>query len=159
VDRLRKTLVLVALVATPVAAHSMFATTDNLCFASGASTYKLSPKASSPDFRVRFDNGAAQPDLRIRLVDSAEIADFALADDFSGADSSPCQPSTPIKTIAIDRDGNDPAIVVAMAAEMTHPDYRIYVHSARYSHQDVAALMAAMWKARQRRELAARVDR
>ena len=48
-DRLRKTLILIAVIAVPAAAHSTFAPGDDLCFASGAATYKLSPNASWPD--------------------------------------------------------------------------------------------------------------
>ncbi|MET0671826.1 MAG: hypothetical protein ABWY66_17695 [Xanthobacteraceae bacterium] len=58
-DRLRKSLILLAVIAVPAAAHSTFAPEDELCFASGSATFKLSQKASSPDIRVKIDNAAA----------------------------------------------------------------------------------------------------
>src|SRR5688572_12253678 len=99
-DRIRKTLLLLAIVAVPAAAaHSTLTTPETLCFASGADTYRISHKAAAPDYRVRIDNTAAQPDLRMQLVDSPEIADFVLADDFGPAESSACRTSAPVKTV------------------------------------------------------------
>ena len=34
------------------------------------------------------------------------------------------------------------------------PDYKLYVHSARFSHQDAAALFGVMWQAARKRDLA-----
>ena len=66
-DRIRKSLILLAVIGVPAAAHSTFAPEDELCFASGSATYRLSQKALSPDIRVRIDNAATRPDLRIEL--------------------------------------------------------------------------------------------
>jgi hypothetical protein len=44
----------------------------------------------------------------------------------------------------------------SLAPGDTLPDYRVYVHSVRFSHQDVAALLAALWKAQQALKLAER---
>jgi hypothetical protein len=148
-DRLRKTLILVAVIAVPAAAHSTFAPADDLCFASGAATYRLSPRASSPDYRVRIDNAAPRPDLRMQLVDRPEIADFVLADDFGAAPGNACRSSVPVKTVKVDSDARAPDVTVSLAPGTAAPDYKIYVHSVRYSHQDVAALLAVLWKAQQ----------
>src|SRR5262245_17350321 len=48
-------LILIALIAVPAAAHSTFSPADDLCFTSGAATYKLAPKVSSPDYQDRQD--------------------------------------------------------------------------------------------------------
>jgi hypothetical protein len=42
-----------------------------------------------------------------------------------------------------------PDVTVRLSAG-TSADYKIYVQSARFSQQDAAALLAAMWKANQR---------
>ena len=39
-----------------------------------------------------------------------------------------------------------PDVTVNLSADASDPDYEIYVHSVRYSQQDAAALLAAMWK-------------
>ena len=137
----------------PAAAHSTFAPTkQNLCFASGATTYQLARDAAAPDFRVKIAASADRPDLRMQLVDSAEIADFVLVDDFSADEPAPCRSVTPIRTVALDADAAKPDVTVRLSAAADAADYRIYVHSVRFSQQDAAAILAAMWKTNQQRE-------
>lgn len=157
-NRTRKTLILLAVLAVPAAAHSMFAPAkEPLCFASGAATYQIARDVSAPDFRVRIADASAKPDLRMQLVDSAEIADFVLVDDFSGAESASCRSATKIQTVALDTGAAKPDVTVNLSADATAPDYKIYVHSVRFSQQDAAALLAAMWKNTQRREASNRL--
>ncbi len=45
----------------------------------------------------------------MQLVDSAEIADFVLVDDFSANEQAmPCRSTTPIRTVALDSDTAKP---------------------------------------------------
>ena len=145
---------LIAVIAVPAAAHSTFAPADDLCFASGSATYRLAPRAPSPDYRVKIDNSASRPDLRMVLVDRPEIADFVLADDFGGASGNACKSAVPVKTVKVDSEARSPDVTVSFAPGDTIPDYRIYVHSVRFSQQDVAALLAVLWKAQQSLKLA-----
>jgi hypothetical protein len=152
-NRLQKTLVLVSAIALPAAAHSTFTPTkDSLCFASGATTYQIAHNTRAPDFRIKIADASPRPDLRMQLVDSAELADFALVDDFSGREPRPCRSSTPIRTVALDADTTAPDVTVNLSAAATASDYKIYVHSVRFSQQDAAALLAAMWKTSQLRD-------
>jgi hypothetical protein len=152
-NHLQKSLILIAAVAVPAAAHSTFAPVpENLCFASGATTYRIAHNAAAPDFRIRIADASAHPDLRMQLVDRAEIADFVLVDDFSGKEAGPCRSSAPIRTVTLDPGTAMPDVTVDLSADASAPDYKIYVHSVRYSQQDAAALLAAMWKTNQRRE-------
>jgi hypothetical protein len=147
-----KTLVSLAVIAAPVAAQSAFSTPELLCFADGAATYRLAPAAGLPDIRIRFDNQTPRPDLRMQLVDRPEIADFVLVDDYGGRPSTACRSSLPVKTVKVDAAAKSPDVTVALSADVTAPHYRVYVHSVRFSHQDAAAFLAAMWKVAQRRE-------
>jgi hypothetical protein len=157
-NRLQKSVILIAAIALPAAAHSTFAPSpDNLCFASGATTYQIARNAAAPDFRIKIAGGASQSDLRMQLVDRAEIADFVLVDDFSAREQPPCRSSTPIRTVALDADTARPDVTVNLSSDATAPDYKIFVHSVRFSQQDAAALLAAMWKSGQRREAASRL--
>jgi hypothetical protein len=161
-NRLQKSLVLIAAIALPAAAHSTFAPApDNLCFASGSTTYRIARNAAAPDFRVKIAGDASRsgprPDLRMQLVDRAEIADFVLVDDFSGGELAPCRSSAPIRTVALDSGAAKPDVTVALSADAAASDYKIYVHSVRFSHEDAAALLAAMWKTEQRRETTASI--
>lgn len=125
------------------------------CFASGASTYQIVTNAAAPDYRIRIDSAATQPDLRMQLVDRPEYADFVLVDDFSGEPST-CRSSTPVRTVTLDgASASKPDVTVHLSADAKGADYRLYVRSARFSQQDAAALLAAMWKADQRHKLAA----
>lgn len=152
---IQKTLILLAALAVPAAAHSMFVPAkEPLCFASGSSTYRIARDAAAPDFRVKIADSVPKPDLRMRLVDSAEQADFVLVDDFSGQEPAPCRSSTRIQTVTLDPDTNTPDVTVSLSAEAALSDYKIYVHSMRFSQQDAAALLAAMWKTGQRRDAA-----
>ena len=153
VNRLQKSLILIAAIAIPAAAHSTFAPTgESLCFASGATTYQIARNAASPDFRVKIADASATPDLRMQLVDRAEIADFVLVDDFSGREPAPCRSSTPIRTVTLDAETAKAGRHGQSFGRCRAPDYKIYVHSVRFSQQDAAALLAAMWKTSQRRE-------
>jgi hypothetical protein len=151
VSSMRKILILAAALAVPAAAYAMKAAPKQpLCFASGASTYQIVASATAPDYRIRIDADALRPDLRMQLVDRAENADFVLVDDFSGNEPSTCKSSTPIRTVTLDAAAGTPDVTVQLSADAKGADYRLYVHSARFSQQDAAALLAAMWKANQR---------
>ena len=133
-NRIQKTLILAAAVALPAAAHSTFAPTrETLCFASGATTYQMARNAAAPDFRIKIADTSAKPDLRMLLVDSAEKADFVLVDDFSAGEQAPCRSSTPIRTVTLDADTAKPDVTVMISADAAFSDYKIYVHSVRFS--------------------------
>lgn len=156
VTRLQKTLLLVFAIAIPAAAQSAFAPKHDACFASGTATFQVAPAATAPDFRIRIEPAAAQPDLRMRLVDRPEIADFVLVDDFSAMKFNACKSATPIRTVKVDSETPLPDVTVQLTADDGPADYTLYIHSVRYSQQDAAALLAAMWKTDQRRQLAER---
>ena len=155
VNRIHKVLILTAALAIPAAVHSMTAAPKQpTCFASGASTYQIVANAPAPDYRIRIDSQAAHPDLRMQLVDRAEHADFVLVDDFSDGAPRTCKSPTPIRTVTLDGAAGKPDVTVRLSADAKGADYRLYVHSVRFSQQDAAALLAAMWKADQRRRVA-----
>ena len=77
-NRLQKSLLLVLGIAIPAAAHSALSPKESACFTSGTATYRIEPAATAPDFRIRIDREARRPDLRMRLVDRPEVADFVL---------------------------------------------------------------------------------
>jgi hypothetical protein len=142
-DRLRKTVVLLCIAAIPAAARPLLQSSPDLCFTAGSVTYRLSSDARSPDYRVAIDNDAAHPDLRVRLVDRVETADFALTDD-TGATGSACKAAGTVKTIRIVAAGtpSDLTIAVSPSPQTDEADFALYVHSARVSHFDAAALFA-----------------
>ncbi len=150
--RLQNSLLLALVIAVPAAAQA-FLSPKQACFTSGSAAYQISASAS-PDYRVRIDRAAAQPDLRLQLVDQPEIADFVLVDDFDAAQGNACRASVPLKTIRIDEAEKFPDLTISLSTDAPAPDYKLYVHSARFSHQDAAALFGVMWQAARKRDLA-----
>jgi hypothetical protein len=151
--RKQRSVLLGLVLAVPVAAQA-FLPPKHLCFSAGAAAYQISASAGDPDFKVRVDNRAAHPDLRMQLVDDPTTADFVLVDDFDGADSDACQGS--LKTIRVDGDEQRPDLTINLAADSEEADFKLYVRSARYSHEDAAALFGVMWRASRLRDLAER---
>jgi hypothetical protein len=83
--------------------------------------------------------------MRIAIVDTPDIADFVLVDDFAGIESSACAEPT-AKTILVGTSERAPDITVSLERDMANPDYRLYVYSARFSNDQAAALLAVMSK-------------
>lgn len=125
------------------------------CFIAGNAGYELSGSAAA-NTTVRIDNAAANPNLRLQLVDDPAAADFVLVDDGDAADA--CQAATAIKSIRIDPTAANADLTVTLSR--TAADYKIYVRSANYTEQDAAALFAVIWQSSRktgaRREFAER---
>ena len=152
-DKLRKTLALLCVAAAiPAAAAPFLTASPDLCFTAGSMTYRLSSAAPSPDYRVAIDNDAPYPDLRVRLVDRVDTADFALTDDAGAMTGNGCKAAGPIKTIRIVAAGTPSDLTIAVSQQQTQSDpdqgdFALYVHSARVSHFDAAALFALVRQA------------
>jgi hypothetical protein len=147
-NMLQKTLVLVSLIAVPAGAQSFFATPKTPCFTAGSWTYQLSSKDKTPDYRIKIQSEAATADLRMQMVDAPETADFVIADDIDSNENNLCKAVGGLKTVRIDADETTPDVTVMLSRDAATPDYKLYVHSARFSHQDAAALLAVMWKSK-----------
>ena len=158
---LHRTFALFLILAVPAAAHSIFLAPAKPCFTSGRDTYQITQNTLSPDYRIKIGAEQAHADLRVVVVDRPEQADFMIADDFNAGAGDACKAASAVKTIRIDANYQKPDVAVALSPNMLTPDtdaidYKIYVHSARYSHHDAAALVAAMWKTTQKRNVAER---
>src|ERR1019366_9949427 len=80
-------------------AGSFFASSAKPCFIAGNAGYRISDSASA-NFTVRLDNTAAQPNLRMQLVDDSAAADFVLVDDGDAVNA--CTGATAIQSIRLD---------------------------------------------------------
>ncbi len=142
-DRLHKTVILILVAGIPAAAPPFFTSPHPLCFTAGSITYQLSALVPTPDYRVKFDNGAAHPDLRVGLVDRVESADFALVDDVADIDRTACKSAELLKTVKIVADGASD-VTISLTRDLANADFKLFVHSARFNHRDAAALLAVM---------------
>jgi hypothetical protein len=89
-DHLQKFLILLLVAGIPAAAPPFSASPADLCLTAGSLTYRVSSGTAAADVRVRIEPRAAHPDLRIRLVDGIESADFAVVDDVGTAGGRAC---------------------------------------------------------------------
>jgi hypothetical protein len=143
--------VLAAVLAAPAAAYSYFPGEPDACFSSGSTTFRMASAGADADYRVRFAEPQTHADLRIQLMDSPEQADFVLVDDIGG--TSACRGAAAVKTVRIDAEATAPDVTVRLGADLAAADYRIYVHSARFSARDAAALLAVISKMQARYHL------
>jgi hypothetical protein len=125
---------------------------DSLCLASGAAIYRIDANATSADFTIKVVDDSRSSDLRIQRVENPELADLVLVDDGAAHGPEACRQATPVRTVAFHTGPASPDVTVRLSADEA-ADYKIYVRSTRFSQQDAAALLAAMWKANQRGEV------
>ena len=144
----RRIVVLLALLATvpaAAAAATFFSSPvpalARSCFVAGRDAYRFSTSATAR-YTVRVDNAALHPALRMQLVDEPAGADFILIDD--SASGQACDGAATVSSIRLDSGAAHPDLTVALSR--TPAAIKIYVHSARYSPQDAAALFAVMWR-------------
>ncbi|MCC6887141.1 MAG: hypothetical protein IT536_01175 [Hyphomicrobiales bacterium] len=145
-ERLRKTVVLLAVSGLAGAAAPWLGSTPDLCFTAGAVTYRLSTRAA-PDYRIAIDNAAAHPDLRVQLVDRVEAADFALTDDAGTMTGKACDTASAIRTVRVVAAGTPADLTVALSPRPDPAAFSLYVHSARVGHAEAAALFALVHRA------------
>ena len=142
-------LMLALVMAVPAAAGSAYFTSGftsvgntaaaKPCFVAGNAGYLLSANAGTAHV-VRIDNAAAHPDLRMQLVDDPAAADFVLVDDSDA--SLACEGVSVVESIRIDAAAAKPDLTIALSRDPA--DYKIYLHSDRYTEQDAAALAAVI---------------
>ncbi len=141
-ERLRKSLILLLVAGIPAGAPPLDPASP-LCFTAGPMTYQVSQIARRSDFRVHVA-GAAPADLRIQLVDRAELADFVLVDDDQVSPGNACNAAGTMTSVALVAAGNAPHVTIALSRNPDRADYRLFVHSARVTDAQAAALFAAM---------------
>jgi hypothetical protein len=141
-EKLRKTFVLLLVAGIPAGAPIFLARSPELCFADGSTTWRLSPTARPADYRVAIDNGAQRPDLRVGLVDRVETADFALVDDAGALIGGACQIAGRLRSVRIVAPGEPADLTIAVVRGSDGADLTLYVHSARVTHFEAAALFA-----------------
>jgi len=109
-----------------------------VCLEIGNATWRIT--RGGADVKVRSDPAAAIPDVRIKLVETADEADFIFVDD--GAPAT-CHDASAIKSVKIDPAASAPDLTVGFASTAAPADYRIYVRSRWLAPEAAAVLFAA----------------
>jgi hypothetical protein len=112
------------------------------CIALGQASVQIATAAWQNPLRVSFTNDPAAATIRVQLVDSAELADFAVIDDIwtPESDSCPFNRETSFVGITDHALASEPVIYLS---QNPGADYRIYVQSRSFSARDAAALVVS----------------
>jgi len=110
------------------------------CIALGRASVQIATAPWQQQLHVSFTNDPAAATVRVQLVDSAELADFAVVDDKQTDDAESCayNSETAFVGIADHVSASEPVILLTQDASA---DYRIFVHSRTFSAKDAAALV------------------
>jgi len=107
------------------------------------SSWQVSWQGSRQDgLHVRFTDNPAKATMRVELTDNAEAADFAVADDEAGSSSAACEAMVPLRLVTISEAVSARDQVVYLSSNGP-ADYRIFVKSATFTSQEVAAMLVA----------------
>lgn len=143
--RLRKRVVFALIgIALPVAALSVGfpdSAPRPACVAIGNTTYRIATGAMRADTTIRIDRVAEFPDLRIRIAETADSADFAFVDDVQEATSCPAGTAN-LKSVRLDPNAVSPDLVIGTTTA-ENSDYTIFVRSRTLGPDTAAALFAA----------------
>lgn len=132
-------LLIVAIAVSAATANAYFVEPERPCFVSGAHAYRIAD-IEDANVTVRVSKTAADPSLRMQLVNDPAIANFVLVDD--GDSAAACHSVGTVKNIRLDADAAKPDLTVALSDQAA--PYKIYVQSAHYTPQAAAALFAVM---------------
>jgi hypothetical protein len=115
-------------------AHDWSAVSARQCTAAGI----IAPANRS----VAFTDDPLSATVRVQIVESAELADLAIADDTDVAEAPACSIHDVARRVTISAEPVPGEPVIHLTREDA-ADYRIYVDSARISMQTAAALLVS----------------
>lgn len=110
------------------------------CIALGRTSVQMATAPWQRQLHVSFTSDPAVATVRVQLVDSAEMADFAVVDDRPTEDSESCayNSETSFVGIADHVSASEPVILLT---QDPRADFRIFVRSRTFSAKDAAALV------------------
>lgn len=130
----------VPLLAAAILARIEFFPGARPCIVVGQDTLQMASAPWHVDLHVSFTDDPAASTVRVALADSAETADFAVVDDFTGVEERSCErtPATRFVAVTAEPSGATPVIYLSQDGPA---DYRIFVRSRRFTAREAAALI------------------
>jgi len=111
------------------------------CLAIGANTLQIASVPWHADLHVSFTEDPSLATVRVAISDDAETADFAVVDDVDGMEDTACGETPGTQFVAISTQASGSAPVIYLSHDDRASDYRIFVHSKRFTERDAAALV------------------
>lgn len=132
----------VPLIVAAIVARVEFFPGSRPCIAVDTGTVEITSAPWHADLHVGFTDDPRLATVRVAISDNAEAADFAVVDDSTSDNDSACQATPATRFIAISKGPAAAAAVIFLSHEDGSPsDYRIFVHSTRFSEREAAALI------------------
>jgi hypothetical protein len=132
----------VPLVAAAILARVEFFPSPRPCIALGAGNLEIGSAPWHSDLHVSFTDDPRLATVRVAISDNAETADFTVVDDADSAnDNNACDTTPETQYVAISAHASNTAPVIYLTHNDAAADYRIYVHSQRFTAREAAALI------------------
>ena len=130
----------------PLVAAAIFARVElfpspNPCIALGTETVQIASAPWHADLHVSFTDDPTLATVRVAITDNADAADFAVVDDIEAIEDSACEMTSARQLVAISSRRSASAPVVYLTHDEGSANYRIFVHSKRFSPREAAALI------------------
>jgi hypothetical protein len=130
----------IPLILAAVFARSELRPAAGPCISLGETSVQLAQGFGQAPFNVSFTSDRAAATVRVQIVDSAEMADFAVVDDIDTAEADACPVSAATRFIAIAATPSTAEPVIYLSPD-GDADYRIFVQSSHFTAREAAALI------------------
>ncbi|HEX7791530.1 MAG TPA: hypothetical protein VF467_13515 [Afipia sp.] len=110
------------------------------CIVLGTVSLQIASAPWQNQLHVSFTDDPAKADVRVQLVDDADMADFTVIDDIPTADAESC-PVNAASTFVGIADHAIPSGPVIYLSRDEGADYRVFVRSRTFTPRDAAALV------------------
>lgn len=116
------------------------------CIALNEAAFRIAYAPWQIQTHVAFTDDPKRANVRVQIVDSADLADFSVVDDIDTLDTASCKSSEQSRYIGISASAApfEPVIYLSEGPG----DYRIFVHSREFSAREAAALVVGAAPAR-----------
>jgi hypothetical protein len=130
----------VPLIVAAVFARGEFSTSSRPCIAIGGASVQIASLPWQAQLQVSFTSDPSTATVRVQLSESAGAADFVVVDDVDSAEDGACAANAATRFVAISATPPSSAPVIYLSPDGP-ADYRIFVHSKRFTARDAAALV------------------
>jgi acyl-CoA synthetase (NDP forming) len=131
----------VPLIVAAIPARVEFFPTALPCIALGSGSVEIASAPWHADLHVAFTDDPKLATVRVAITDDAGAADFAVVDDVDAEEDNACEPTPATQFIAISAKPSVATPVIYLSHDTESANYRIFVHSRRFSVREAAALI------------------